>query len=77
MVLHFIWTITQNAKSTNTIYLNNVEIAQDSGNSYMGGNFLSGKYALSVSLFVRFHGDLESKWAIGELEKKVPSWPVH
>ena len=27
---------------------------------YMGGNFLSGKYALSVSLFISFHGELES-----------------
>ena len=33
-------------------------------NVYMGGNFLSGIYALSVSLLVSFHGDLESKWAI-------------
>ena len=36
---------------------------------YMGGNFLSGKYTLSVSLFVSFHGHLESKWAIGGPQK--------
>ena len=30
-------------------------------NFYMGEHFLSGKYELSVSLFVLFHGDRESK----------------
>ena len=35
----------------------------------MGGSFLSGKYALSVSLFVSFHGELKSKWAIGGPKK--------
>ena len=38
----------------------------------MGGNFLSGKYELSVSLFVSFDGNLESKWAIGGPKKKYP-----
>ena len=37
---------------------------------YMGGKFLSEKKALSVSLFVSFHGDLESKLAIGGPKKK-------
>ena len=36
----------------------------------MGQNYQDGKYALSVSLFVSFHGDLESKWAIWEPNKK-------
>ena len=36
----------------------------------MGGNFLSGKYALSVSFFVSFHGDLESKRATRGPKKK-------
>ena len=39
---------------------------------YMGRNYQDGKYALFVSFFVRFHGDLESKWAILELRKKYP-----
>ena len=39
---------------------------------YMGGKFLSEKKALSVSLFVSFHGDLESKLAIGGPKKKYP-----
>ena len=38
----------------------------------MGGDFMSGKYALSVSLFVSFHGDLESKLGIGGKKKKYP-----
>ena len=38
----------------------------------MGENFLSLKYALSVSLFVSYHCDLKSKWAIGEPRKKYP-----
>ena len=36
----------------------------------MDQNYQDGKYALSVSLFVSFHGDLESKWAIWEPNKK-------
>ena len=36
----------------------------------MSQNYQDGKYALSMSLFVSFHGDLESKWAIGEPHKK-------
>ena len=36
---------------------------------YMGQNYQDGKYALFVSLFVSFHCDLESKWAIRELRK--------
>ena len=43
---------------------------------FMGENVLSEKYTISVSLFVRFYGDMESKWAI-EGQKKVPSWQVH
>ena len=38
----------------------------------MGQNYQDGKYALSVSLYVNFHGDLESKWAITGPEKKYP-----
>ena len=38
----------------------------------MGQNFQDGKYSLSVSLFVSFHGDLESKWAIWEPNEKYP-----
>ena len=38
----------------------------------MDQNYQDGKYALSVSLFVSFHGDLESKWAIGGPKKKYP-----
>ena len=33
---------------------------------HMGEHYLSGKYAHSVSLFVHFHGDLESQWAMWE-----------
>ena len=40
---------------------------------HTGQNYQDGKYALSVSLFVSFQGDLESKLAIGGPEKKVPS----
>ena len=36
----------------------------------MGQNYQDGKYAFSVSLFVSFHGDLESKWAIKEPGQK-------
>ena len=35
----------------------------------MGQNYQDGKYALSVSLFVSFHGDMESKLAIGGPKK--------
>ena len=38
----------------------------------MGQNYQEVKYALFVSLFVSFHGDLESKWVIGGLGKKFP-----
>ena len=38
----------------------------------MGKNYQDGKYALSVSLFVSFHDDLESKWAIWKPNKKHP-----
>ena len=41
-------------------------------NNQMGQNNQDGKYALFVSLFVSFHRDLESKWAIVELRKKFP-----
>ena len=37
---------------------------------YMGWNYQDEKYALFVSLFVSFHGDLESKWAIRGLGGK-------
>ena len=37
---------------------------------FMGGNYQDGKYALFVSFFVSFPGDLESKWAIREPNKK-------
>ena len=37
---------------------------------YMGQNYQDGKYALSISLFVSFCGDLESKLVIGEPKKK-------
>ena len=40
--------------------------------NHMGQNYQDEKYALSVSLFVSFHSDLESKWAIGGSEKKYP-----
>ena len=36
----------------------------------MGRNYQDGKYARFVSLFASFHGDLESKLAIGEPRKK-------
>ena len=36
----------------------------------MGRIYQDGKYALFVSLFASFHGDLESNWAMGELRKK-------
>ena len=39
---------------------------------YIGQNYQDGKYALSVSLFVSFHNDLESKLAIGGPKKKYP-----
>ena len=39
---------------------------------YIGQNYQDGKYALFVSLFVSFHRDVESKWAIGEPRKKNP-----
>ena len=38
----------------------------------MGQNYQDGKYALSVSLFMSYYGDLESKWAISEPNKKHP-----
>ena len=38
----------------------------------MGQNYQDGKYAHSVSLFVSFHGPLESKLAIARPEKKYP-----
>ena len=40
---------------------------------YMGENYQDGKYALSVSLFVSFGGDLQSKGAILEppVEKHI------
>ena len=38
----------------------------------MGEIYQDGKYALSVSLFVSFCGDLESKWAFREPPKKIP-----
>ena len=38
----------------------------------MGQNYQDGKYALSMPLFVSFHCDLESKWAIREPSKKYP-----
>ena len=38
----------------------------------MGQKNQDGKKALSVSPFVSFHGDLESKWAIWEPNKKHP-----
>ena len=38
----------------------------------MGQNYQDGKYSLSVSLYVSFHGDLESKFAIGGPKKKYP-----
>ena len=38
----------------------------------MGQNYQDVKYALFVSLFVSFHGDLESKLAIGGKKKKYP-----
>ena len=38
----------------------------------MGQNYQDGKYALFVSLFVSFHDDMESKWAIGGLGEKSP-----
>ena len=47
-----------------------IELMLDLG--YMGQNDQDGKYALSVSLFVTFHGDLESKLAIGGPIKKYP-----
>ena len=37
----------------------------------MGQNYY-GKYALFMSFFVSFHGDLEPKWAIVEPRKKYP-----
>ena len=38
----------------------------------MGWNYHDEKYALFLSLFVSFHGGLESKWAIVEPRKKYP-----
>ena len=38
----------------------------------MGGNYYDVKYALFVSLYVNFQGDLESNWAIREPNKKCP-----
>ena len=38
----------------------------------MGQNYQDVKYALSVSLSVSFHGDLESQWAIRETKQKYP-----
>ena len=38
----------------------------------MGQSYQDGKYALSVSLFVSFRGDLESKWAIRGPGEKYP-----
>ena len=38
----------------------------------MGGNYLDGKYDIFLLLFVSFRGDIESKWAIREPNKKCP-----
>ena len=38
---------------------------------YMGQIYQDGKKAFFVSLFVSFHGDLESKWAIVEPRKNT------
>ena len=38
----------------------------------MGQSYQDGKYALSVSLFVSFYGDLESKLSIGGPKKSTP-----
>ena len=40
--------------------------------AYLGWNYQDGKYALSVSLFVSFLRDLESKWAIWDPNRKYP-----
>ena len=37
----------------------------------MGQNDQDGKYALFMSLFVSFHGDLKSKYPIGEPKKST------
>ena len=42
--------------------------------NHMGQNYQDEKYALSVSLFVSFHDDLESKLTIGGPKLK---YPVH
>ena len=52
------------------MFLSNILIKLHFLKLYMGWNYQDEKYALYVSLFASFHGDLESKWAIWDSNKK-------
>ena len=47
-------------------------LAEEVSCIFMGRNYQDGKYSLSVSLFVSFYGELKSKLAISEANKKHP-----